>query len=167
MYYIHYRPLMYVCIQIYCSSQFSVLKLHIWAAVFAVQRTLIADGLGLRPINSVTSNGRIGYLNKCFLLDCFAKTVPNKELSFVINAKKKYMRTELEKVQIIILVFDPCEKEKKSFQVFRLGGLFMVMDQLVFKVPKVITYKKWEGSALFGYKNRYSHNRNSKTATWF
>ena len=80
---------MYVCMVFYCSSQFSVLKLLIWAAVFAVQKTLIADVLGLRPLSAVTSNGRIGSLNKCFLLDCFAKTVLNKELSFVIYAKKE------------------------------------------------------------------------------
>ena len=59
-----------------------ILLLHIWAAVFGLQKTLITDGLGLRPLKSVSSNGRKGYLNKCFMLDCFTKTVPNKELSF-------------------------------------------------------------------------------------
>ena len=81
---------MYVCIDFYCYSQFSDLKLHIWAAVFAVQRTLIADGLGLRPINSVASNGGIGYLNKCFSVRLLRENCPNRELSFC-----NFMRNEI------------------------------------------------------------------------
>ena len=115
---------MYVCMVFYCSSQFSVLKLLIWAAVFAVQKTLIADVLGLRPLSTVTSNGRIGSLNKCFLLDCFAKTVLNKELSFVIYAKKEINTIWVGKRSKLLFQFLIHEKKKRKVLGFSVGGAF-------------------------------------------
>ena len=73
--------------------------------------------------NTVSSNGRIGYLNKCFLLDCFAKTVPNKELSFVILCEKEINANWVGKGPNHYFSFlIHAKKKRKVFRFFGWGG---------------------------------------------
>ena len=46
---------------------------------------------------------------------------------------------------------------------FRLGTFIITDQSVVSKIAKVITYKIGWDRLYLGYKNRYSHNHNSKT----